>query len=199
MRLDRHRLLVGMVVASVFAAVGGSTQAAAQSSLRTAARVSASSRFEAWLALRDRRFPEAAASAQSRLAGGADANSRFRSPTAPTVAVGANPVAVAVDYATNTVYVGNGNDGTVSVINGATCNASHVSGCGQTAPTITVGSGPVDDAVDQRTDTVYVTNLGSNTISVIDGDTCNAHNHSGCHRTPPTIMRWQRSGRRGHR
>ncbi|MFZ0130431.1 MAG: YncE family protein [Candidatus Dormiibacterota bacterium] len=104
------------------------------------------------------------------------------------MAVGANPVAVAVDYATNTVYVGNGNDGTVSVINGATCNASHVSGCGQTAPTITVGSGPVDDAVDQRTDTVYVTNLGSNTISVIDGDTCNAHNHSGCHRTPPTIM-----------
>ena len=187
MKLDKHRLLVGTVVASVFTAVGGSTQAAAQSSLRTAARVSASSRFEAWLALRDRRFPEAAASAQSRLAGGADANSRFRSPTAPTVAVGANPVAVAVDYATDTVYVGNGNDGTVSVINGATCNASHVSGCGQTAPTITVGSGPVDDAVDQRTDTVYVTNLGSNTISVIDGDTCNAHNHSGCHRTPPTI------------
>ena len=186
MRLEKHRFLVGVVIAITFTAVGGSIQAAAQSSSPRTHRAAPSS-LQAWLALRDRGFPDRVASGQSHLVGGVDAGNRFRNPMAPTVAVGGNPVAVAVDNATDTVYVGNGNDGTVSVINEATCNAIHVSGCGQTPPTITVGPGPVDDAVDQRTDTVYVTNVGSNTVSVIDGATCNAHNHSGCHRTPPTI------------
>ena len=186
MRLEKHRFLVGVVIAITLTAVGGSIQVAAQSS-SPMTHLGAPSSLQAWLALRDRGISATVATGKSHLVGEASANSRFRNPMAPTVAVGGNPVAVAVDNATDTVYVGNGNDGTVSVINGATCNAIHVSGCGQTAPTITVGSGPVDDAVDQRTDTVYVTNLGSNTVSVIDGDTCNAHNHSGCHRTPPTI------------
>ncbi len=120
------------------------------------------------------------------------ADRRPGAPGAPTVPVGGNPVAVAVDEATHTAYIGNGNDNTVSVINTATCNARVTSGCGQVPPTITVGPGPVDDAVDQATDTVYVVGLGANnptgdTVSVIDGATCNATVTSGCGQTPPTV------------
>ena len=36
---------------------------------------------------------------------------------------------VAADQATSTIYVFNGDDGTASVLNAATCNATPVSGC----------------------------------------------------------------------
>ena len=88
---------------------------------------------------------------------------------------------------TGTVYVANSGANTVSVINAATCNAHQHSGCSQTPPTITVGSGPAGIAVDQATGTVYVANSGANTVSVINAATCNAHQHSGCSQTPPTI------------
>jgi YVTN family beta-propeller protein len=104
-----------------------------------------------------------------------------------TIRVGSNPVAVAVDQATHTAYVGNGNDGTVSVINTATCNSSVRSGCGRTPLTVKVGAGTVDAAIDQATDTIYVVSLGTNTVSVIDGKTCNATVTSGCRRIPPTV------------
>jgi YVTN family beta-propeller protein len=107
-----------------------------------------------------------------------------------TVAVGGNPVAVAVDQATHTAYVGNANDGTVSVINTATCNAVNGSGCGRTPATVTLGAatlGPVSAAVDQATDTIYVGNVGSDIVSVIDGKTCNATAPTGCGSTPPTV------------
>ena len=38
-------------------------------------------------------------------------------------------------------------------------------------------------AVDQNTDTIYVANAGDNTVSVINGATCNAQNTSGCGQT----------------
>ena len=107
--------------------------------------------------------------------------------TAPTISVGANPVAVAVDQETHTAYVGNGNDNTVSVIDAATCSAKSTRGCAQKPRTIAVGPGPVDDAVDEKTDTVYVVALGSDTVSVINGATCNAKVRSGCGQTPKTI------------
>ena len=48
----------------------------------------------------------------------------------------ANPFGIAVDQATDTIYTANifngEGPGTVSVINGATCNAHNTSGCGQT-------------------------------------------------------------------
>lgn len=107
-----------------------------------------------------------------------------------TVHVGDAPTGVAVDTATNTVYVANSVDGSVSVIDAATCNAKQTSGCASTPPTVAVGSGPQALDVDQATDTVYVTNLGAtesgDTVSVIDGATCNSGNHAGCKKTPPT-------------
>ena len=60
-----------------------------------------------------------------------------RSP--PTVTVGGNPIGVAVDNATHTVYVANNTDNTVSVLNAATCNAKHTAGCSQHPPTVRSG------------------------------------------------------------
>ncbi len=101
--------------------------------------------------------------------------------------VGNGPQATALDVATRTLYEANVNDGTVSVINVAKCNRAITSGCGQSPPTVQVGSGPVSLAVDQNTDTIYVANSGDNTVSVINGATCNGQNTSGCGQTTATV------------
>ena len=104
-----------------------------------------------------------------------------------TVVAGAGAFAVAVNEVTDTVYVANRDDGTVSVIDGASCNGSNTSGCGQAWPTVTVGSAPQALGVDELTDTVYVTNTGDHTVSVIDGANCNSTNTSGCAQIPATV------------
>jgi len=143
---------------------------------------SSASPFSRWLSVRAH---------EAGLAGLAGSRSKADGPGGRTIAVGNNPVAVAVDQATHTAYVGNGNDGTVSVINTATCNTFVSFGCGKTPPTVTLSrspsSGQVDAAVDQATDTVYVVSLSTNTVSVIDGKTCNATVTSGCGNIPPTV------------
>jgi DNA-binding beta-propeller fold protein YncE len=107
--------------------------------------------------------------------------------TAPVViTVGNDPVALAVDEATNTIYVTNQSDSTVSVINGATCNGTVRTGCGSDFPVATVGSDPSYVTIDQGTNTVYVANGGTDTVSVINGKTCDAQNTSGCGITAAT-------------
>jgi YVTN family beta-propeller protein len=102
-----------------------------------------------------------------------------------------DPGALGVDVATDTVYAANGgpngNGDTVSVINGATCNGSTGTGCGQAPPTVKVGVNPFWDVVDQATNTVYVTNHNDGTVSVINGATCNATHTAGCAHTPPAV------------
>jgi YVTN family beta-propeller protein len=96
-----------------------------------------------------------------------------------------------VDQATDTVYVANLQGNTVSVIDGATCNAKVQTGCSQVPATVIVGNGPFALAVDEATDTVYVTNPSAasdgDTVSVINGADCNAIEHSGCSQVPATI------------
>jgi DNA-binding beta-propeller fold protein YncE len=109
---------------------------------------------------------------------------------AARISVGSQPGAVAVDDATGTVYVANSGGNTVSVINARTCNAVRHSGCGQTPPAIAVGPEPLGIAVNQITDTVYVTSLGNftgKTVSVINGATCNAASRTGCRQKPATV------------
>jgi DNA-binding beta-propeller fold protein YncE len=113
---------------------------------------------------------------------------------------------VAVDQATNTIYatniadlgttpVGNG----VFVFNGANCDAANTSGCGQTPEIMTGGLSPSGlsnalpwgIAVDQTTDTIYVT-LGAggeyaSSLWVINGAVCNGADVAGCNQVPPTV------------
>jgi DNA-binding beta-propeller fold protein YncE len=83
---------------------------------------------------------------------------------------------------------------TVSVINGATCNATDQSGCNQAVASVTVGRGPFGIALNSATNTIYVANTGElfegkggNTVSVIDGATCDGENSSGCRKTPAKV------------
>jgi DNA-binding beta-propeller fold protein YncE len=112
---------------------------------------------------------------------------------------------LAVNQATDTIYATNlqtgGNEAftgsSVYVINAATCDAAHRTGCGQTPATVEIpgtisaGSTPVGIAVDQATDTIYTADLNvgeaAGTVGVIDGATCKGTNHAGCGRIPRTI------------
>jgi DNA-binding beta-propeller fold protein YncE len=103
----------------------------------------------------------------------------------PTVTVGNGPSAIAVDRATDTIYVTNNSDNTVSVFNGAICNAQDRSGCGQTPATVPVGSGPIGIFADDANHTVYVANFNDGTISMINSATCNAADLTSCPTTAP--------------
>jgi serine/threonine protein kinase, bacterial len=111
---------------------------------------------------------------------------------------GSDPRGIAVDVATDTAYVADTETDEISVINGATCNATERSGCTQTSAlfddpsdpsvmSVHLGIPPDGIAVDPATDTVYVTNQGGNdpgntghTVVVIDGATCNGQRSAGC-------------------
>jgi len=56
--------------------------------------------------------------------------------------VGSTPLGLAVNQATELVFVANEGDATASVIDGATCNATITAGCGGTLAIIPVGGGP---------------------------------------------------------
>ena len=101
-----------------------------------------------------------------------------------TVNVGTFPVADAFNPATETVYVAN-LAGSISVIDAATCNATTTSGCGHPVRSIPDKRGPAWIDIDQGTGTVYVADsgtsgVGGDTVSVINGATCNGHAGTGC-------------------
>ena len=135
-------------------------------------------------------------------------------PTPPTATVGAFPQWIAVDQRTHTVYVanaGSGTTGSVSVFDARTCNASHSVGCAQAPQPVTVGFSAFALAVNTVTNTIYVANFadstdpfGGNTVSVIDGVTCNATDTTGCanapqHPRPGLHHSRRRDHRPGHR
>ena len=123
------------------------------------------------------------------------AASGFGSALVGSAPVGIGPSELTLDPATHTIYVANGNNdngpnaggNTVSVIDARHCNAQDVSTCQGPWPRITVGNLPSTIAIDQRTDTVYVTDTGDNTVSVFNGATCNALVTSGCGQAPATV------------
>ena len=94
----------------------------------------------------------------------------------PTITVGNAPTNIAVDQATDTVYVDNLNDNTVSVFNGATCNALKRSGCSQAPATVPVGPGPQGIFVDHANQTVYVGNPNGGRRDGVDDQ----HGHLPC-------------------
>jgi YVTN family beta-propeller protein len=96
------------------------------------------------------------------------------------IAAGLGARGIAVNTVTNTVYVANTGESTVSVIDGATCNATVHSGCDGPVAYAAVGISPRRVAVDEVTNTIYVTNAGSNSVTMLDGRTCNGRVRTGC-------------------
>ena len=76
------------------------------------------------------------------------------------IGAGQLPCAVAVNAKTNTVYVANYGDDSVTVIDGAKRVA---------VATIPVGSHPQAIAVDSQNNLIYVANMHGNSVTVIDG------------------------------
>jgi YVTN family beta-propeller protein len=188
-RLKWRHLLVVAGVGIILPTFGPATQADAQgvsTHTKTSSAALLRSSLEARLAID---HPEALAPRGRALSAElGTVASAFRNPIAPTVNVGGNPTDVAVDEATHTAYVTNGNDNTVSVVDTAHCRAGNTSGCNQVAPTVAVGVGPVSDVLDTTTSTVYVTDTGTDTVSMIDAATCNAMTASGCSHVPTVIV-----------
>jgi YVTN family beta-propeller protein len=116
-------------------------------------------------------------------AGGAGTS---RAAAHPQIAVGGFPTGIAINPATDTIYVGNGDTGTLSLINGKTCNAGSTRGCSQHVTAVTAGIDPIGIAVEQSTNTLYVANA-SGTVAVVDGNKCRAADTSGCRREPATV------------
>ena len=102
-------------------------------------------------------------------------------------AAGTSPNTAVVDKKTDTIYVTNsvtdGNDGTVSVVNGARCNARVTRGCGTPLATIKVGGFVVAAALNPVTRTLYVADLKGG-VDVIDVAACNTVTTNGCANPP---------------
>ena len=106
--------------------------------------------------------------------------------------VGNLPSSIAVDQATDTVYVTILGDNTVAVFSGATCNALVTAGCGQAPAHIGVGPGPFGIFADDANHTVYVGNPGptasNDTMSMINTLTCNGSDLAGCAKQKPPAV-----------
>ena len=100
---------------------------------------------------------------------------------------GQDPIGVAVDEQTHTVYAVNAGSNTVAVLNSATCNATDTSGCAAKPALVSVPGGPEFLAINPQTNTIYVADTSSGTVSVIDGNVCNASDVSGCARAAATV------------
>jgi len=102
-----------------------------------------------------------------------------------TVKVGSGPNWVAVDQADGAVYVANFNDGTVSVIDGAQCDATVSSGCARPVPAVFTGEQPSFVAVDAAAHTVFTLNSHEDTFSEIGTASCTGGTASRCPATVP--------------
>jgi YVTN family beta-propeller protein len=78
------------------------------------------------------------------------------------VAVGAEPVSIAVNSANGRAYVANAGDGTLTILDG---NSDAV------LATVPIGSHPYSAAVDSATGKVYVTHTFGDQLSILDGTT----------------------------
>jgi DNA-binding beta-propeller fold protein YncE len=113
--------------------------------------------------------------------------------TAPGVT---GPATLAINPLTDTVYAIYARSNQLSVINGRTCNAADLSGCGRAVTTVPIGSPPGSAAggqqsysavaVDPATNTVYI-GTWSGDLLVIDGRTCDGADIRGCGKVLATV------------
>jgi DNA-binding beta-propeller fold protein YncE len=85
-----------------------------------------------------------------------------------------------MDEATNTLYIENQADNTISVTDTTHCNATDVSACGQTWPAFAVGTDPQALGFSPALHTLYIANGTDGTISVVSTLHCTGSDTSGC-------------------
>ena len=104
----------------------------------------------------------------------------------PVIRTGSEPVGVAFDARTRTLYVANQLDHTVAAVDATRCNALDASGCDRRPALAPVAGDPFGLVIDEPSGTVYVGNLSTDTLALIDGTTCNRVVTTGC-ATPATL------------
>src|SRR5438552_135598 len=92
---------------------------------------------------------------------------------APLIPTGSWPVHIMVDQATNTAYIANQLDNTISVVDGRNCSGRHTSQCTPIA-IISSGPNPTDLIIDAAHRTLFATLAGvyTKSIAVIDIFSC---------------------------
>ena len=106
---------------------------------------------------------------------------------APAVTkVGSNPLDVAVNARTRRAYVVNEEDSDVSVIDLTRCNAQWTRRCGEPSPTMAIDFDGGAVAVDTTTNTIYASSQDQDTVTALDGRTCNSDETRGCRHPAPT-------------
>jgi hypothetical protein len=122
---------------------------------------------------------------------GATCNAKRLSGCAPVAEIPmADPFANvgAVDSATHTLYASDPFSDSVAVINTATCNATHIAGCGHHPPVMTIGPAPGPPALNAATQSLYVPyGNAANRVAVLNAATCNAQRTSGCGQAPAVV------------
>ncbi len=109
---------------------------------------------------------------------GADGSGCSDPPT--IVRVGSGPGWVTVDRQTRTVFISNGGDGSVSVLDAARCNARHPARCPTQAASLAIGSGGFGMSIDPRLHTLFAINANDDTLSAIDTRSCTGATVAGC-------------------
>ncbi|HUC13416.1 MAG TPA: hypothetical protein VMS00_03095, partial [Acidimicrobiales bacterium] len=89
-----------------------------------------------------------------------------------------------VDQATGTLYITSYLAGTVSVIDGARCNARVTSACDRPSAVLTMGAGAGYVALDSPLHTLFTLNTESDTLAETNVVTCNGKVTSGCATKP---------------
>jgi DNA-binding beta-propeller fold protein YncE len=108
--------------------------------------------------------------------------------TPRTVTVGSGATWVSVNQANGTVYVANTNDGTVSVIDGARCDAIVTSGCAATPPAVFTGENPASMGFDQAAHTLITLNADDDTLSELSTTSCSGAESAGCPKVVPNVQ-----------
>ncbi len=100
--------------------------------------------------------------------------------TWPTTPTGSLTFSLLADPATRTVFAVNEEDSSVSIVDERRCNATDTSGCRKVPSSMTGDINSGGAGVDPLTHTVYLSSQDENTLTVLDGSTCNGHETAGC-------------------
>ena len=93
---------------------------------------------------------------------------------------GQDPIGVAVDSSTGTIYVVNGGSNNLAVLNANRCDAIDQSGCSDRPTIVNIPGGPEFLSLNPATQTLYIADTTGGTVSVLNTKSCNATSTSGC-------------------